>query len=353
MALSRSPAVIALRALGLGDLLTGVPALRGLRRALPDHRLVLATDPALSPLAGQVSAVDEVLPASGLAPLCWPGTPPEIAVNLHGSGPQSHQVLQALRPSRLVAFRHPGVHGQGPAWSREEHEVARWCRLVRSELNAPASVHDLLLPRPAGPRDGAVVVHPGAAAGSRRWPVERFAAVAAWIASRGLLVAVTGSARERTVAGRLCELAGLPASALLAGRTGLPALMALVASARLLVCGDTGVAHLATAYATPSVVLFGPTSPAVWGPPASGPHTVLWHGEESGDPHSDSLDPALARIQVDEVIAAAAGLLRAGSTTPPSARVPPATAPEEPSRGPGGPARCPDSGPSGRRAAGR
>ena len=42
MALSR-PAVVVLRALGLGDLLTGVPALRGLRRALPDHRLVLAT----------------------------------------------------------------------------------------------------------------------------------------------------------------------------------------------------------------------------------------------------------------------------------------------------------------------
>lgn len=337
MTLTRLPVVVVLRALGLGDLLTGVPALRALRRALPDHRLVLATDPALSALADQISAVDELLPAFGLEPLCWPEAPPGLAVNLHGSGPQSHRVLHALRPSRLVAFRHPVVHPAGPEWSSDEHEVARWCRLVSSELNAPASVHDLLLPRPAGHRDGAVVVHPGAAAASRRWPVERFAAVAAWLASRRFSVVVTGSVRERAAADRVRELAGLPASALLAGRSDLSALMAVVSAARLVVCGDTGVAHLATAYATPSVVLFGPTSPEVWGPPAGGPHLALWHGDGSGDPHADSLDPALARIQVDEVIGAAARLLGSRSTTTWCAPVPRATAPGEPSRAPGGP----------------
>ncbi|WP_324278587.1 glycosyltransferase family 9 protein [Blastococcus brunescens] len=78
----------------------------------------------------------------------------------------------------------------------------------------------------------------------------------------------------------------------------------MVAAARVVVCGDTGVAHLASAYRRPSVVLFGPVSPALWGPPARPQHVVLWHGDGSGDPWGADLDPALRRITVDEVIEA-------------------------------------------------
>jgi ADP-heptose:LPS heptosyltransferase len=83
-----------------------------------------------------------------------------------------------------------------------------------------------------------------------------------------------------------------------------------VAAARVVVSGDTGVAHLATAYRRPSVVLFGPVSPALWGPPprvgpGGGPlHAVLWHGDGTGDPWATELDPALARVTVDEVVQA-------------------------------------------------
>jgi ADP-heptose:LPS heptosyltransferase len=75
-----------------------------------------------------------------------------------------------------------------------------------------------------------------------------------------------------------------------------------VAAARLVVCGDTGVAHLASAYRTPSVVLFGPTSPARWGPPAGGPHVVVWRGTGTGDPWGAEVDPALAAITVEDVL---------------------------------------------------
>ena len=56
---------------------------------------------------------------------------------------------------------------------------------------------------------------------------------------------------------------------MLAGETDLLTLAATIAHARLLLCGDTGLAHLATAFGTPSVVLFGPTPPARWGPPVN------------------------------------------------------------------------------------
>lgn len=318
MALSR-PTLLVLRALGLGDFLTGVPALRALRRAFPAHELVLAAPLVLRPLAELAGVADRVVDASGLEPLRWDDPPPEVAVNLHGKGPQSHEVLAALRPGRLVAFGCAEAGHRGPAWLAEEHEVRRWCRLLAEDLHAPADPRDLGLPVPAVPaaRPGAVVVHPGAAFPSRRWPPDRFASVARWAAAQGYDVAVTGGPEERELAEEVRRTAGLPSTAVLAGRTDLTRLAAEVASARMLVSGDTGVAHLASAYATPSVLLFGPTPPTRWGPPAQGPHAVIWHGrgpgggqgEGLGDPWGQAVDPALLEIEVDEVLDRARRLL--------------------------------------------
>ena len=78
--------------------------------------------------------------------------------------------------------------------------------------------------------------------------------------------------------------------------------MSVVASARLIVSGDTGVAHVASNYRTPSVVLFGPVSPALWGPPSDPAHLVIFHGDGSGNPHGEVPDVALLRITVPEVL---------------------------------------------------
>jgi ADP-heptose:LPS heptosyltransferase len=98
-----------------------------------------------------------------------------------------------------------------------------------------------------------------------------------------------------------------------AGPTDLLHLAALVAAAERVVCGDTGVAHLATASGTPSVVLFGPTSPDGWGPPPGRTiHRVLWAGRQ-GDPHAAEPDPGLLRIGVDVVVEALAALPARGA----------------------------------------
>jgi ADP-heptose:LPS heptosyltransferase len=69
---------------------------------------------------------------------------------------------------------------------------------------------------------------------------------------------------------------------------------------------DTGIAHLATALGTPSVVLFGPTSPARWGPPADRPqHRALWAGRH-GDPNGATPDPGLLRLEPRDVLEAIA-----------------------------------------------
>lgn len=304
--------LVILRALGLGDLLTGIPALRALARHYPDHRRTLLTPAALAPLvdlAGREDTgpvVHEMLDHSGLTRLPDSVRGADVAVNLHGSGPESHRLLEAAHPGSVIAFRTPGFD-TGPGWDPQEHERNRWCRLLRHHGIA-ADPADFRLASPgAGPgavASGApVVIHPGAASPARRWPAVRWAAVAAEIRASGKQVLVTGTEDEIELASSVIRMAGLPPTSMLAGRTGLTALAALVDGACLVLCGDTGTAHLATAFATPSVVLFGPTPPSLWGPPEDGPHISLWKGE-TGDPHAESPDPGLLRITVDEVLAA-------------------------------------------------
>jgi ADP-heptose:LPS heptosyltransferase len=71
-------------------------------------------------------------------------------------------------------------------------------------------------------------------------------------------VIVTGGPDEVDLANDVAARAGLPSSAVHAGQGGVLTIGRLVAAADRVVCGDTGVAHLATALRTPSVVLFGP-----------------------------------------------------------------------------------------------
>lgn len=312
MALSAPSAtvVLVLRALGLGDLLTGIPALRGIRRAYPESRVVLATAKSLEPLAVFSGAVDEVLPTAGLGRLRWLGPPPELAVNLHGRGPQSIADLLDTRARTVISHTHPHYPRiDGPPWRADLHEVDRWCALLGS-----AQIHcdpeDLGIGRPPGwpRRDGVVVIHPGASAPSRRWPASRFAAVAAALAERGHQVLVTGSAAERSLAESVAAQARLDQSSVVAGELGILGMIALISDARLLVCGDTGVGHIATATGTSSVLLFGPTPPSRWGPRGTGRHITVWAGD-CGDPHADHPHRGLLLITPSRVLAASRDIL--------------------------------------------
>jgi ADP-heptose:LPS heptosyltransferase len=298
--------VVILRALGLGDFLTAVPAYRGLRQAFPMATITLAAPAALEPLARLTEAIDRLLPVNGLGGLPAMSPSPDLAVNLHGAGPESIGDLLGIGARRLITHSHPQYPEiTGPQWRPEMHEVQRWTGLLNLE-GVPADPRALRLSKPTQPPAvlGAVIVHPGASAEARRWPVNRFAEVARRLALDGYQVVITGSAKECSRCLAVAGAAGLSEGCVLAGKLDLGELAALVAAARLVISGDTGIAHLASAYATPSVILFGPTSPTQWGPPAGGPATVIWRGD-TGDPHGRWVHPALLEIGSDEVLAAA------------------------------------------------
>jgi ADP-heptose:LPS heptosyltransferase len=110
---------------------------------------------------------------------------------------------------------------------------------------------------------GYVVLHPGASAPARRWPVRRCAAAARTLTEAGYRVIVTGGPGERQLT---AEVAGTTAVDL-GGRTDLAGLASIMAGADAVVVANTGPAHLAAAVGTPVVSLFAPVVPAVrWAP---------------------------------------------------------------------------------------
>jgi ADP-heptose:LPS heptosyltransferase len=299
--------LLTLRASGLGDFLTAVPAFRALSKAFPGHAHVVAAPAELWPLAALCGGIDVLIPTYGLG-----AEPPlvgaDIAVNLHGCGPESHCLLLRGSPARLIAFAHPEVDASrgGPAWDEAEHDVTRWCRLLE-HYGIDADPGSLDLEPPLGPIPptvrGATILHPGAGAPSRRWPAERWIGVGRAERAAGRPVAVTAGPGEVDLACRIASDAGVRAAVVECSRD-LAQLVRVIAAAARIVCGDTGVAHLATALRTPSVVLFGPTPPGQWGPPADRPwHVALWAGS-IGDPHGRDPDPGLLEISVADVVRA-------------------------------------------------
>ena len=306
---------LVLRALGLGDLITAIPALRALRRAWPDDQLVLAAPHGLDPIVTLIDATDELLPTSGLSEFVFDVRRParggldhfrdlDRVINLQDGGPDSIDCLLQLRPRELITYAHPDFpQVAGPSWNPAQQEIERWCSLLES-YDIPADRSDLRLRAPelATKYPDATVIHPGGAFRARRWPPGRFAEVARQLAAEGHQLVITGTAYERKLCCWIAARAGLPESVVIAGRTDLGQLAAIVAGAKLIICGDTGTGHLATALDTPSVLLFGPTPPSHWGPTTgTSPHIALWAGHV-GDPLGTRPDPGLLQLQVDQVL---------------------------------------------------
>src|SRR5699024_9117407 len=102
--------------------------------------------------------------------------------------------------------------------------------------------------------------------------------------------------------------AGLETAAGQAGTTGRAEVASQIAGASLVISAATGAAHLASAYAIPSVILFGPAPPQEWGPPP-GPHIVLTDpAVRRGETFSAEPDPALLAVTTSDVLAAVADL---------------------------------------------
>jgi ADP-heptose:LPS heptosyltransferase len=299
--------VVILRALQLGDMLCAVPALRALRAALPQAELVLAGLPWARDFAARYRMyLDGFRELPGYPGL--PERPPEparvapwlverqaerfdLAVQMHGSGRVTNPLVALLGARRTAGFFVPGDYCPDPElflpypdYGLEVHRLLRLAEFLGArrqgdELEFPILPADFEeLRRLEGVESlepgGYVCVHPGASVAPRRWPPERFAEVARALATWGLRLVFTGTEQEIALCRAVGQtLAGPYLNS--AGRTSLGGLAALLRGARLLVCNDTGVSHLAAALVVPSVVISTGRNPDRWAPLDGRRHRVL------------------------------------------------------------------------------
>ncbi|HLL76055.1 MAG TPA: lipopolysaccharide heptosyltransferase II [Pyrinomonadaceae bacterium] len=286
----------------VGDAVMTVPALRELRRVLPGARLTLATRPWAEGIFADADFVDELLivddrrGAAGFFKQVseWRARRFDLAVLFPNAFAPALTAFAARVPFRL-GYETDGrapllTHAVPlPEWRGQRHEVFYYLNLVaeleraltgtttigerapQAELRIGearrAEAVEILKGRGVAGARPLVALCPGSTnSRAKRWPAERFAALAdKLVEEAGAEVLLVGAREELDVTR---EVVGLMRRApfVLTGETDLARSTAVLSLVDLLVTNDTGPAHLASALGRPTLVIFGPTNPVTTRP---------------------------------------------------------------------------------------
>lgn len=279
----------------VGDAVMTLPALRALRKALPEARISLLVKPWVSPLFEQDPHVDETIiygdKYQGIIGKI------KIAGVLRKKGFCSAILFQNAFDAAFISFfagikERVGYNRDArgflltaavpvPRNGQKLHHIYYYLNLleqlgIKTEFSSPylylslaerLSARELLkdTKRPI------LGINPGAAYGSaKRWFPERFAEVANWfLKDTGGSVVIFGGKGEVDIAQEISKL--IPEDKLLlAGKTSLRELVSLISECDVFLTNDSGPLHIAYAVGTPLVAIFGSTDPELTGPPPQG-----------------------------------------------------------------------------------
>jgi heptosyltransferase I len=316
----RAPRFLIVRLGSLGDVVHAIPAVAALIDRHSAARVDWIVDPRYVDLVKRIERIGSVIPfdtREGWAHLLATGRQLrgeryDAAVDLQGLL-KSAVLARVAGARRTIGFdrthlREPlarlfytETHDPGDA----VHVIHKGLALMRAlEVNETTARFPLGEP-PRGTLDGYVLINPSAAWPNKRWPAERFGALAAAIRERHHLTSMVlwGPDEERLAAAVVAASNGAAAAA---PPTTIVDLMALARGAHLMISGDTGPMHVAGAVGTPIVALFGPTRAERNGPWAPGDISIsrfnhcVCHYER----RCRRSTPCIDDITVDEVMAA-------------------------------------------------
>ena len=266
--------ILVIRGGAIGDFILTLPALKLLRVAFPASRLeVLGYKHivALAEMSGYANATRSIECARLSSFFSRDG---ELAPELMDYFRNFQQVISYLfDPDEIFAsnLRRAGVRNLivgSPKITDQEHaarQLARPLEKLSLYLDDPAAA---ILPNEAKKVDlSLIALHPGSGSETKNWPLQNWAAVAESLlaanSGRRLLL-VAGEADAERVA-QLCAI--LPkARVQCAQNLSLVELAGRLQNCALFLGHDSGISHLAAAVGTPSLLLFGPTDPAIWAP---------------------------------------------------------------------------------------
>ena len=279
----------------VGDSVMTIPALRALRRILPEARITLVLRPSAKGIFADVDFIDEVLVYDRRNALSvfsqikeWKRRRFDLAVLFQNAFEAALIPFFAGVPLRLgyatesrqALLTHPLAL---PDWRASRHEVFYYLYLVTaleqllfgsSEIceqvpDASLEISDARraeaenLLRSYGVRadEPVVALCPGSInSRAKRWPADAYAALADRLMESGRQVLLIGSADETDVSTEVTQ--GMRQRPIvLTGKTSLEQITAALSLVDLVVTNDTGPAHIAAALGRPTLVIFGPTNP--------------------------------------------------------------------------------------------
>lgn len=337
----------------MGDILHALPAVTALRQAHPGWIIDWVVEPRWRALlAAENSAARDTASPNALQPVVdrlhfastkeWRGklfastTRTELAALRRNLKAGSYDVvidLQGAIRSAVIARVSGARRRIGESEPREraarlfftEHIVTQGAHVIEQDLELASAIagDDLHYAPPMLPFDPAaeawadellasssgkpvVLINPGAGWGAKRWPVERYAAVAHACVERGCRVLVNAGPGEESLAEAIIQQTGGAATALF---SSLERLIAVTRRISLLIAGDTGPLHLACALRKPVVGIYGPTDPSRNGP--FGTQFRVLRNPASVRDHTryDAPEAGLLTIQPEDVLRAADELL--------------------------------------------
>jgi ADP-heptose:LPS heptosyltransferase len=301
--------VLVFRALHLGDMLCAVPALRALRTSLPNAHITLVGLPWARQFARRFRTyIDDFVafPGHPLLPeqpvrhaeltpfyagLC--ARHATLALQLHGSGAITNDIVAgfgartmagycaggAVATEHTVLFPYPEVGAESDRLLRLAERLG--ASAIGDYLEFPVAQDDRRELEASGiaanlAPGSYICIHPGARKRDKCWPAQRFAEVADRLAAEfGVHVVLTGSADEADLANEVARHMQAPAVNA-AAPISIGAMAALMKNARLLVCNDTGVSHIAAGLRLKSVVIFSKADIARWAPLDRDTHRCIW-----------------------------------------------------------------------------
>jgi heptosyltransferase-3 len=296
--------VLVVRLRSIGDTVLATPSLYALRRFLPGARIDVLLEDWVAPLLEGSDVVDNVVTVrrkSNSSRLSVArqlrAERYDVAYNLHGGSTAALLTRASGARHRVgfAAYSYAALHNHlappsAELWGREKtHSAEQQLALLgwtgvpvtdrpasRLAVSGEASASIARRLREQAGLDGSqpfALVHPAAAFDTKTWAAGNFARVVERLAARGLTsVAVAGPGEAKVI-----DEVRAHTPSPLAGFTdlSLPELTALAARASLFVGNDSGVAHVAAAVGTPSVVVFGSSNVAHWRPWTTAPAEVV------------------------------------------------------------------------------
>jgi lipopolysaccharide heptosyltransferase II len=320
--------ILIIRPGGIGDAVLLVPAIHRLREKYPGAKITVLAERrnaavfALSPQIDRVLHYD--IPAELLTALR--GTY-DLVIDSEQWHRLSAVVARLCRPKMLIGFgtnERLRIFSHAVAYSHDDYEATSFLRLVEplgiagEDLNVPfltvpeaamGAVDDLLTPLTGRPF---VAIFPGASIPERRWGADRYRQVAESLNAAGYPVVVVGGRDDRDQGDEI--VAGVE-ELNLAGRTSLAETAAILGRSRLLVCGDSGLLHMAIGLGIRTVSLFGPGRALKWAPRGRG-HVVINRGLPCSPCTTFGTTPpcsiqarCMREITVEQVLEGVTGLL--------------------------------------------